>query len=123
MSPLIYPPISNFDLYFSEDDVFLLRLVTKTGPCLKRLQEKTALLVLSRLNQILSGDYLSAMALDLFEEGLEHRLLDNLLSQEQQNLEDLLLQMSEAPNQTTGEKAAHIDLQLPENPGARQFTQ
>ena len=66
------------------DDIYLLRLLIKTGPCFDELKEKTSVEIMNRLLDLNNCDFISKTCLGFFQEARNENLL-NALSLEDRN--------------------------------------
>lgn len=67
-----------------KDDIYLLRLMIKTGPCFEELKEKTSLKVLNRMVELTNCDFIERACLGFFKEAKQENLL-NCLSLDDKN--------------------------------------
>jgi hypothetical protein len=83
-------------------------MMTITGPCLQKLSQNVAKSLLKRMNQIMNSQFMNVVALNLFNDGFENRLLDDLTIEDNAGICDILFELSEIPIPDIGERAASL---------------
>ncbi|KAL4506781.1 hypothetical protein ABPG72_001202 [Tetrahymena utriculariae] len=101
-----------------EDDVYLIKLMMLTGPCLKSLEINNSKRLMSRLCMILDSKFLEKMYLEIFDHSLQERILDNLTPIEQKKLTNEVYKLSSSSNPQVGEQSAELYIRL-----AQKFSQ
>ena len=91
----------------SGDDLYLLRLMAKTGACLNELDRKIAVKLMCRITKILSCKFLEKISLGFFEECIDLNLYENFNLEDQNLLSKILYDMSSNDNKI-GEQAANL---------------
>lgn len=61
-----------------KDDIFLLRLMSKTGPCFEKMKEKTSMKVLNRILDLYKMNFIEKTCKSFFFEAKEENLLNSL---------------------------------------------
>lgn len=89
------------------DDIYLMRLMSRTGPCIEQLNRKTALAVTNRITRLANADFMENVFLDVMGEGFDLQLTDQLTIEDQKNLLDELYTMS-ANEDAAGAKATNL---------------
>lgn len=79
------------------DDIYLLRLIHKTGVCLKDLDVTTGLTVLRRLGQIMHSNFLESLGLQWIEETVQKGVFYQLPNDVQKGLIQALYSISALP--------------------------
>lgn len=79
------------------DDIYLLRLIHKTGVCLKDLDVTTGLTVIRRLGQIMHSNFLESLGLQWIEETVQKGVFYQLPSDVQRGLTQALYSISALP--------------------------
>ena len=79
------------------DDIYLLRLIHKTGVCLKDLDVTTGLTVIRRLGQIMHSNFLESLGLQWIEETVQKGIFYQLPSDVQKGLIQALYSISALP--------------------------
>ena len=77
----------------SGDDIYLIRLMMKTGSCLKKLRRKTAVGLLKRLSMIGKSNFLQKMCLNFLDEFKNKNAIESLKIEEQKKILDTLENM------------------------------
>ena len=77
----------------SGDDIYLIRLMMKTGSCLKKLRRKTAVSLLKRLAMIGKSNFLQKMCLNFLEDFKDKNATEELKIEEQKKILDVLENM------------------------------
>ncbi|KAL4460861.1 hypothetical protein ABPG74_016333 [Tetrahymena malaccensis] len=101
-----------------EDDVYLIKLMMLTGPCLKNLEINNSKRLMSRLCMILDSKFLEKIYLEIFDHSLQERILDNLTPIEQKKLTNEVYKLSSSSNPQVGEQSAELYIRL-----AQKFSQ
>lgn len=83
-----------YDLVLSSgDDIYLLRLMMKTGSCIKKLRRKTAVALLKRLTQIGKSNFLQKICFNFLDDFKNKKARDALNIEEQHKILDILGKM------------------------------
>ena len=93
------------------DDIYLLRLMHKTGVCLKQLNNETSKVVLHRLGMILNSNFLENLGMNWINEAIRDRVYQKLHSEDKQIIYESIQRYSALPGED-GEFAADILKQL-----------
>lgn len=70
----------------NEDDIYLLRLMIKTGPCFKEIGEKTSVKLINRVLDLFNSNFIDKTCIDFFLEAKEERLFNSLSLEDQSYL-------------------------------------
>ncbi|CAG9312663.1 unnamed protein product [Blepharisma stoltei] len=89
------------------DDIYLLRLMHKTGPCLRKFSENTARAVLKRLGLILNSNFIENIGLNWILESIELGHIKSISSDEKAQLVEALDKMS-CINDEEGQMASEL---------------
>lgn len=79
---------------FLGDDIYLLRLMKITGPCLKHLSRATAMKLMSRLTLLMGSDFMSKLGVGFFENAQNNGLIKSLQIGQQQELMKIVRDIS-----------------------------
>lgn len=84
------------------DDIYLIRLMMKTGSCLKKLRRKTAVLLLKRLAMIGKSNFLQKICLNFLDDFKDKNAIEGLKIEEQKKILDTLeiMQKNKGPLQS-----------------------
>lgn len=74
----------------SGDDIYLIRLMMKTGSCIKKLRRKTAVLLLKRLAQIGKSNFLNKICLNFLDDFKDKKAKEALKIEDQRKILDAL---------------------------------
>ena len=74
----------------SGDDIYLIRLMMKTGSCLKKLRRKTAVLLLKRLALVGKSNFLQKMCLNFLDDFKNKDATEALKIEDQRKILDSL---------------------------------
>ena len=85
----------------TQDDIYLLRLVHKTGPCLELLETKTAKEVLEKLCLVLNSEFIQSTGLEWIHKNL------NLIKQVPEEDKTVIRQALNRMSQVKGEQGEH----------------
>lgn len=89
------------------DDIYLLRLMHKTGVCLKGLNKDTCKSVLQRLGMILNSNFLENLGMAWIAEAVQEGIFSKLSEDEQEGVVDVLQRYARIPGDE-GENAQEI---------------
>jgi len=91
----------------SGDDIYLIRLMMKTGSCLKKLRRKTAVLLLKRLAMIGKSNFLQKMCLNFLDDFKNKDATESLKIEDQKKILDVLenIQRKKGPLQ---QQSSHL---------------
>jgi len=77
----------------SGDDIYLIRLMMKTGSCLKKLKRKTAVSLLKRLAMIGKSNFLQKICLNFLDDFKDKNATEELKIEEQKKILEVLENM------------------------------
>jgi len=89
------------------DDIYLLRLMHKTGVCLDRLNKETSRIVLQRLGMILSANFLENLGIAWIDEAVEAGVFWKMSEDEQETAVEILNRYASFPGEE-GEMAENV---------------
>jgi hypothetical protein len=93
------------------DDIYLLRLMHKTGVCLKSISQDTSKVILHRLSMILNSNFLESLGIIWVQEALKERVYQRLHNEDKQLIYESIHRFSALPGEE-GELASEILKQL-----------
>ena len=89
------------------DDIYLLRLMHKTGVCFKQLSQETCKIVLQRLGMILNSNFLENLGMAWINQAIRERVYQKLHSEDKEIIFESLQRYSALPGDE-GEIAAEL---------------
>jgi len=89
------------------DDIYLLRLLKLTGPCLKKLNRFTAMKLLKRIIALQKSNFFDKMALGFFESAHRTQVTHNMKIEDQNMMLKSLYKIS-SKSDTVGQVAANL---------------
>ncbi len=89
------------------DDIYLIRLLKLTGPCMKKLNRATAVKLLKRTIALQRSNFFDKMALGFFENAHRTQITHNMKIEEQNLLLKSLYKMS-SKSDMVGKVAANL---------------
>lgn len=89
------------------DDIYLLRLMHKTGVCIKHLNSETCKAILQRLGMILNSNFLEILGMNWISESLEERIFGKLSPDDKETIIEAIQRYSALPGEE-GDQAAEI---------------
>jgi hypothetical protein len=99
--------IQSVFFYKIGDDIYLMRLMKITGPCLKKLNRITASKLLKRMILIQKSGYFDKMSFSLMENAHKNKITHNMKIEEHNLVLNLLYNMSGKPD-SLGPQSAHL---------------
>jgi hypothetical protein len=79
------------------DDIYLLRLMHKTGVCLKSLSQDLAKNLMQRLGMILSSNFLEILGMTWINEAVREKVFDRLKAEEKDTIFEVLQRYANLP--------------------------
>ncbi|KAL4475125.1 hypothetical protein ABPG74_001821 [Tetrahymena malaccensis] len=89
-----------------EDDIYLLRMMSITGPCFSKLNQNVGKKLMRRINKITQSQFMDSISFQLFQKIYEQDLLEDLNLEDHQNIKEILYDISAIP--CLGEQAAKL---------------
>ncbi|KAL4512059.1 hypothetical protein ABPG72_005061 [Tetrahymena utriculariae] len=89
-----------------EDDIYLLRMMSITGPCFSKLNQNVGKKLMRRINKITQSQFMDSISFQLFSKIYEQDLLEDLNLEDHQNIKEILYDISATPY--LGEQAAKL---------------
>ena len=81
--------------------------MVKTGPCIEKLNRKTATQLTNKIIKILNSQFLAKTCIGFFQEFFELDLVDNLTLEDQNNMLKIFYELSANEN-SVGTKSAEL---------------
>jgi hypothetical protein len=82
----------------SGDDIYLIRLMAKTGPCLGKLTRGTAGKVMKKIVQVLKANILENLTMKVLQETIDCKLTNSMPVEDHNNILNLLSHWSQTNN-------------------------
>jgi len=82
----------------SGDDIYLMRLMSKTGPCLEQLNRKTATDVTNRIVKLSGANFMEGLFMNVIKDGFDLDLADSLSIGDQNDLLEELYAITASDN-------------------------
>ncbi|EAR93673.2 endo-1,4-beta-xylanase xylA, putative (macronuclear) [Tetrahymena thermophila SB210] len=89
-----------------EDDIYLLRMMSITGPCFSKLNQNVGKKLIRRINKITQSQFMDSISFQLFQKIYEQDLLEDLNLEDHQSIKEILYDISATP--FLGEQAAKL---------------
>ncbi|KRX01664.1 hypothetical protein PPERSA_03748 [Pseudocohnilembus persalinus] len=95
-----------------EDDLLLIRLMSKTGPCLQKLGKITRNKLIQRVNELAEQNIIGHIGINMIESCLESGVVEHLQQGQNQDMLQILYDLSSSCNPILGPLGAKLFCQL-----------
>lgn len=78
----------------SNDDIYLMRLMMKTGSCLKKLRRNTAINLIKKISLITQNNFVNKIWIKFFQEIFKEKTINDLSIENQNKIMEILYKLN-----------------------------